>query len=212
MKAIAIIAMMIGVLGAQDSPEAEGLLEATASKHFNYGLVFVPVKSGFAFDTQFYWTPDAGSQVLLGGAYVWKPKKLGGLKLIPGIYYVTEGCEHEARPAGCHDVALGLGWEWRNVRWGSRGFVAQTLRKTERRFGFADPVQAYRRLFDGKVEFGFAYTGESAEHHLFGKGGLSVRRYFGQEKEEGIGRNYVEFTFLTGHKGPSYRTTLGRSF
>jgi hypothetical protein len=90
--------------------------------------------------------------------------------------------------------------------------VAQTLRKTERRFGFADPVQAYRRLFDGKVEFGFAYTGESAEHHLFGKGGLSVRRYFGQEKEEGIGRNYVEFTFLTGHKGPSYRTTLGRSF
>lgn len=193
---------------AQDEdhkPNNAGLVEVTASKEFNYGLIFVPVAKSFALDAQYYWTERGGSQALTGIAYT---KAIKGIRLIPGVYYVSESCHGGNRPWGCHDVAVGGGWEWENENWTTRGFIAQTIGQAELRFGLADPVQIGRRFQNGRAEFGFAYVGEEEREeektHLFGKGGIYGRRY--------IGKGYAEVTFLTGHGGPTIRVTIGRAF
>lgn len=198
------VALLATAQHDQDRPKEEGLLEVTASKNFNYGLVFLPVGKGVAIDTQYYWTNHGGSQLLTG---ITKTIKFRGIKLIPGAYYVSETCHGGPKPWGCNDAAVGSGWEWENYSWISRGFIAQTLLNRELRFGLADPVQVGRR-FMNDAEFGFAFVGEEEreeeKYRLFGRGGVYGRKHFG--------KSYAEVTFLTGHGGPTMRFTVGRSF
>jgi hypothetical protein len=217
---IALMAVTLCSRGARgqeaDSGEKErgGLVETTVSKDFNYGLFFLPVGKGVSLDAQYYWGKERGSQSLAGIAY---KVKFNGLHLSPGLYFVSETCHPKGvKPWGCTDVAVALGWEWESRGWGGRGFLAQTLRKSELRFGFVDPAQLYRRFHGGKTEMGIAFIGEEEKEdektRLLGKGGIFARHYYGKHNAEGVGRSYAEAAILSGHGGPTVRLTFGRIF